>query len=114
MDYKDYIKDGKLILPEGFNSPLNCYYNNLKELILPKGFNSYLNCKNNQLKKIVLPEGFNSDLYCHGNNNLEELILPEGYNNRYFHCDETVKVYKWNEWLSIQRERKINAILDEL
>ena len=93
MSYKDYIKDGRLILPKGFNKELDCSYNNLKELILP--------------------EGFNSSLYCY-RNNLKELILPEGYNHRYFYCDKWVRVYKWNEWLALERERKINAILDEL
>ena len=38
MCYK-YIKNGKLILPKGFNSNLNCSNNNLTELILPEGFN---------------------------------------------------------------------------
>ena len=93
MNYKDYIKDGKLILPEGFNMPLYCFDNNLEELILPKGFNS--------------------PLYCYSNN-LTELILPKGYNNNYLYYDKNVKVYKWNEWLAIERERKIKSILDEL
>ena len=38
MMYKDYIINDKLILPEGFNSHLNCSNNNLTELILPIGF----------------------------------------------------------------------------
>ena len=112
MNYKDYIKDGKLILPEGFNSYLDCCDNRLTELILPKGFNSWLNCGYNQLKELILPKGFNKDLNCCGNN-LTELILPEGFNS-YFYCDHTVKVYKWNEWLALERERKIKLILDEL
>jgi len=33
--------------------------NNLTELILPEGFNSYLNCSNNNLTELILPEGFN-------------------------------------------------------
>ena len=90
MDYKHYIKNGKLILPEGFNSNLYCYNNKITELILPEGFNSYLDCSDNSLTKLVLPEGFNSDLY----------------------CDKEVRVYKWNEWLALERDRKINEILD--
>ena len=86
MYYRDYIKDGKLILPKGFNSPLNCSINNLKELILPEGFNNWLNCSSNNLTELILPEGFNNFLY----------------------CDEAVKVYEWNEWLALERERKIN------
>jgi hypothetical protein len=116
MSYKDYIKDDKLILPEGFNSPLDCSRNNLKELVLPEGFNSPLNCSGNKLKELILPEGFNSPLYwlnCK-NNNLTELILPEGFNRNNLICDETVKVYKWNEWLALERERKLKSILDEL
>ena len=93
MNYKDYIKDGKLILPEGFNSKLLCWNNNLEELILPEGFNNYLDCHDN---------------------NLNELILPEGFNRNNLICDKTVTVYSWNEWLAIERERKINEILDEL
>jgi hypothetical protein len=88
MNYRDYIKDGKLILPEGFNSDLYCSNNNLTKLILPKGFNNSLRCWGNQLTQLILPEGFNS----------------------YLNCDEIVK----NEWLSIERERKIKSILDEL
>jgi len=59
MDYKHYIKNGKLILPEGFNSELNCSYNNLTELILPDVFNSRLYCYNNKITELILPEGFN-------------------------------------------------------
>ena len=44
MNYKDYIKNNKLILPEGFNSVLHCYWNKLSELILPERFNSPLTC----------------------------------------------------------------------
>ena len=101
MNYKKYIKNNKLILPEGFNSPLSsCSYNDLTELILPEGFNSNLHCDNNKLSELILPEefnsalycfynklgglilpeGFNSTLYCYGNN-LSELILPEGFNS---------------------------------
>jgi len=36
MSYKDYIKDGKLILPEGFNSQLICNNTDLTELIIPE------------------------------------------------------------------------------
>ena len=46
MNYKNYIKNGKLILPEGFNS------------ILPEGFNSPLYCYGNKLSELILPEGF--------------------------------------------------------
>ena len=53
MDYKKYIKNGCLVLPEGFNSPLNCSDNNLKELILPEGFNSDLDCSNNNLRELI-------------------------------------------------------------
>ena len=70
MNYRDYIKDGRLILPKGFNSPLDCSDNNLEELVLPEGFNSKLR------------------------------------------CDDWVKVYNWNEWLALERERKIKSILD--
>ena len=113
MNYKDYIKDGKLILPEGFNNYLDCGNNNLKELILPQGFNSQLLCYNNKLTKLILPKGFNSRLHCY-RNNLTQLILPEGFNRNNLICDKTVTVYSWNEWLAIERERKINEILDEL
>ena len=89
MDYK-YIKNGKLILPDGFNSELNCSYNNLTELILPDGFNSNLYCSYNNLTELILPDGFNSDL----------------------NCDKEVRVYKWNEWLALERDRKINEILE--
>ena len=92
MKYKDYIKDGRLILPKGFNNNLYCYNNNLKELVLPEGFNSRLDCYNNNLKELVLPEGFNNYLF----------------------YDKNVKVYKWNEWLALERERKLKLILDEL
>ena len=81
MDYKNYIKNGKLILPEGFNSRLNCSYNNLTKLVLPEGFNSYLDCYGNNLTELILPDGFNSDL----------------------NCDKEVRVYKWNEWLTLER-----------
>ena len=30
MNYKDYIKKGRLVLPKGFNSELNCYNNKNK------------------------------------------------------------------------------------
>jgi hypothetical protein len=72
MNYKDFIIDGKLILPEGFNSPLRCYNNNLEKLILPEGFNSPLYCYNNNLKELRLPEGFNSELKC---DNVDLLII---------------------------------------
>ena len=91
MDYRNYIKKGKLILP--------------------KGFNSCLDCSNNKLTQLILPQGFNSSLYCYGNN-LKELILPEGFNRNYLYCDKNVKVYEWNEWLALERDRKINEILD--
>jgi hypothetical protein len=81
-------------------------------LILPKGFNSDLNCRNNNLEELILPQGFNSNLYCH-RNNLKELILPEGFNS-ILSCDDNVKVYKWEEWLALERDRKIKEILDEL
>ena len=93
MSYKNYIKDSKLILPEGFNNDLDCSYDNLEELILPEGFNSYLNCSYNNLTRLILPEGFIR-------NNLI--------------CDKTVKVYEWNEWLALERDRKLKLILDEL
>ena len=80
MNYKNYIKNNKLILPKGFNRYLDCYNNKLTELILPEGFNSDLFCSNNNLTELILPEGFNSSLYCF-NNNLSELILPEGFNS---------------------------------
>ena len=98
MDYKNYIKNGKLILPEGFNSNLYCSSNNLTELILPEGFNSNLYCYNNKITELILPEGFNSYLDC--------------YNNSYLSFDKEVRVYKWNEWLALERDRKINEILD--
>ena len=113
MNYKDYIKDGRLVLPDGFNSLLDCSGDNLTELILPQGFNSGLFCFNNKLTNLILPEGFNSPLYCQ-NNKLRELILPEGFNRNYLYCDKNVRVYEWNEWLALERERKINEILNEL
>ena len=94
MNLKDYIVDlpngfKSLELPQGFNSPLYCRNNNLSELILPVGFNSLLSCSNNNLTQLILPEGFDSGLY----------------------CDKSVKVYFWNEWVALERERKINQIL---
>ena len=56
MNYKNYIKNNKLILPKGFNSTLYCYGNNLNELILPEEFNSTLYCHNNNLSELILPE----------------------------------------------------------
>ena len=53
MNYKDYIKYNKLILPKGFNNKLDCSYNNLTELILPEGFNSYLDCDNPDIYEIA-------------------------------------------------------------
>ena len=105
MNYKNYIKNNKLILPkgfnsylfcpyndlselilpEGFNSDLFCSFNNLNELILPEGFNNYLSCSSNKLNELILPEGFNSHLSC-AYNNISELILPEGFNS-YLSCD---------------------------
>ena len=52
--------------------------------------------------------------HCSRNNNLTELILPEGFCRNNLYCGHTVKVYEWNEWLSIERERKLKSILDEL
>jgi len=77
---------------------------------LPQGFNSELRCSYNNLTELILPEGFNSRLYCYGNN-LTKLVLPEGFNS-YLDCDKEVRVYKWNEWLALERDRKINEILD--
>jgi len=77
---------------------------------LPEGFNSNLRCYNNKITELILPEGFNSNLRCY-NNNLTKLILPEGFNS-YLNCDKEVRIYKWNEWLSLERDRKINEILD--
>ena len=83
MNYKDYIKDNRLILPKGFNSDLFCSFNNLTELILPEGFNSPLYCDNNNLSELILPEGFNNNLEC-DNNNLSELILPKEFNSNLY------------------------------
>ena len=58
--------------------------------------------------KLVLPEGFNSDLVC-SDNNLIELILPEGFNSD-LDCDKKVKVYKWNELLTLERDRKMRIM----
>ena len=113
MNYKDYIKNGKLILPEGFNNQLYCINDDLTKLILPEGFNSTLNCCYNKLTELILPEGFNNYLDCRCNN-LKELILPKGFNINNLSCDKNVKIYNWNEWLALERERKINLILDEL
>ena len=67
--HKKYIKNGKLILPEGFNSYLDCSSNNLISLILPEGFNSYLNAGN-------------------------------------------AIVYTHKEWLALERNRKIEELLN--
>ena len=112
MDYRDYIKNFKLLLTKGFNNLLNYWNKKFNRLILPEGFNKTLDCSYNNLTKLILPQGFNSYLNCSGNN-LNELILPQGFNSK-FYCDETVRVYNWNEWLSIERERKLKLILDEL
>ena len=71
-----------------------------------------MRCWGNQLTQLILPEGFNSYLDC-SFNKLEELILSEGFNN-WLDCDKNVKIYNWNEWIAIERERKIKSILDEL
>ena len=94
MNYKNYIKDNKLILPKGFNRYLTCSNNNLTELILPEGFNNVLDCSSNNLTKLILPEGFNNNLYCY-RNNLTKLILPEGFNS-YLVCDnqDIIKIAK--------------------
>jgi hypothetical protein len=57
---------------------------------------------------------FNSNLHCSGNN-LKQLVLPEGFDSNYtYTIDKWVKVYTYNQWLALERERKINLILDEL
>ena len=81
------------------------------ELILPVGFNSDLYCLGNKLTKIVLPEGFNSYLDCSGNK-LSELVLPKGYNKNYI-VDKSVKVYTYEEWLAMERERIMLSILND-
>jgi len=40
-----------------------------------------------------------------------KLILPEGFNSNLY-CDKEVRVYKWNEWLTLERDRKINEIFE--
>ena len=134
MNYKKYIKNNKLILPKGFNSPLSCSYNDLMELILPEGFNSILYCSYNNLSELILPEGFNSDLFCSDNklkelilpegfnsnltcyyNNLSELILPEGFNS-YLNCDNP-DIYKIAKCMKEFKLNYFNAgikIIDQL
>ena len=114
MNYKNYIKDNKLILPKGFNSGLFCSCNDLSELILPKGFNSDLFCSSNNLTELILPEGFNSTLLCY-NNNLSELILSEGFNS-YLVCDNT-DIYKIANCMKEFKLNYFNAgikIIDQL
>ena len=114
MNYKNYIKNNKLILPKGFNSYLFCPYNDLSELILPEGFNSVLNCYDNNLSELILPEGFNSNLVC-SINNLSELILPEGFNSALY-CDNK----DLNKIANCMKKFKLNyydagiKIIDEL
>ena len=138
MNYKDYIKNGRLVLPKGFNRNLYCSWNDLTKLILPEGFNSTLFCHVNNLTELILPEGFNNILYCY-NNNLTELILSEGFNSNSY-CDnpdlnkiaEYMKEFKLNYWeagikiidqldlsklpklKSYHRNLKLNIILNEL
>ena len=61
--------------------------------------------------ELILPEGFNSFLYC-GNNKLTEIVLPKGYSACYI-ADNLVKVYNYEEWLSLERERIMLSILND-
>ena len=114
MNYKKYIKNNKLILPKGFNSTLNCSYDNLSELILPEGFNSRLYCYYNNLSKLILPEGFNSDLNCY-RNKLTELILPEGFNS-FLYCDnpDIIKIVKCMKEFNLNYWEAGIKIIDQL
>ena len=88
MDYKKYIKNRCLILPNGFNSPLDCSGNNLTSLILPEKFNSVLYCSSNNLTSLILPEGFNS----------------------YLNAGNAI-VYTHKQWKALERNRKIEELL---
>ena len=68
-------------------------------------------CSNNKLTKLVLPEGFNSYLSC-SSNNLTELVLPEGFNSDYS-VGHKFKVLTCRQWVALERDRKINEILQD-
>ena len=109
MNYKDYIKNSKLILPEGFNSYLNCYGNNLSELILPEGFNSFLSCSNNNLNELILPEGFNRYLDCDNRD-----IIKIANCMVEFKIIDKLDLSKLPKLKSHYRNLKLNIILNEL
>ena len=128
MNYKNYIKNNKLILPEGFNSPLSsCSYNDLTELILPEGFNSHLYCDNNNLIELILPEGFNRYLDCDNPDIIKIANCMEKFKLNYWEAgikiidklnlDKLPKLkshYSLRETAPQYRNLKLNILLNEL
>ena len=118
MNYKKYIKNNKLILPKGFNSPLYCYSNNLTELILPKGFNSVLSCSYNNLSELILPEGFNSYLNCDNPDIYKIVMCMKKFKLNYFNAGikiiDELDLNKLPKLKSYHRNLKLNIILNEL
>ena len=111
MNYKDYIKNNKLIIPKGFNSELYCSSNNLTELILPEGFNSDLSCHHNKLTELILPEGFNSYLVCDNPDIYKIAKCMKEFNLNYFNAGIKI-IDKLN--LNKLTKLKLNIILNEL
>ena len=118
MNYKNYIKNNKLILPKEFNSYLNCSWNNLNELILPEGFNSVLYCDNNKLSELILPEGFNSYLNCDNLYINKIANCMQEFNLNYFKAGikiiDQLDLNKLPKLKSYNRNLKLNIILNEL
>ena len=97
MNYKEYIKNGKLILPKGFNSKLDCSWDKLTELILPEGFNNYLYCDNKDLNKIA--------------NCMEEFKL--NYFNAGIKIIDKLELNKLPKLKSYHHNLKLNIILND-
>ena len=118
MNYKDYIKNNKLILPKEFNSPLDCSRNKLSELILPEGFNSNLDCACNNLTELILPEGFNRDLYCDNLDINKIANCMKEFKLNYFNAGikiiDQLDLNKLPKLKSHFRNLKLNIILNEL
>ena len=105
--YKNYIKNDKLILPEGFNSRLYCSGNNLSELILPEGFNSDLWCDNPDIIKIAnCMKEFKLNYFEAGIKILNQLELNK--------LPKLKSYYSLRETAPQYRNLKLNIILNEL
>ena len=118
MNYKNYIKNNKLILPKGFNSYLNCSINNLSELILPEGFNSDLFCHHNNLTELILPEGFNSYSVCDNPDIYKIANCMKEFKLNYFNAGiiiiDQLDLSELPKLKSYCRNLKLNILLNEL